>query len=476
MDENLIKKEWVPLNKRDHLSFIHICGIAAGTLVSNLLWAIIFTLFEPMSEKVSLKSWIRTLLLFYGSFIGFVLNPIIGVYSDAIMFRWGRRRIFMLSGSLILVVGLLLMIYCREIGMWLQPSKPDGHNDAQKGLLIVSFMIVLTAGNILQNPARTLCSDVTPPKQQILMSNICQVYSGVGGVLTNLVGGLKLYQKTKLQQEPFILVVCLSISVVAMIITIVVTPEEPLHEKPPTVNPFKQIWNALKKMPKPFLRVLLPFTFGNISNYQFGIQFSHFMGHDIFKGENISDATEDQKQKYQDGISWAMMCNVVYYSFQFVYGFLNTWICNRVGMKIVMIVGLLFLSLGFFSFFFVSNKYAYLGISIPLGFGNLIYNAVAYAVVSLVIPTEDLAGNFGVLICAGVIGQQISNFGIGSGLAAIWPNNSRMMIGLSSIFAFLGFLSAFFMVNPKEGDINNYSKIPEGNAQESSLLLNSEKA
>ncbi|KAK8834215.1 hypothetical protein M9Y10_032629 [Tritrichomonas musculus] len=337
-------------------------------------------------------------------------------------------------------------------------------------------MIVLTAGNILQNPARTLCSDVTPPKQQILMSNICQVYSGVGGVLTNLVGGLKLYQKTKLQQEPFILVVCLSISVVAMIITIVVTPEEPLHEKPPTVNPFKQIWNALKKMPKPFLRVLLPFTFGNISNYQFGIQFSHFMGHDIFKGENISDATEDQKQKYQDGISWAMMCNVVYYSFQFVYGFLNTWICNRVGMKIVMIVGLLFLSLGFFSFFFVSNKYAYLGISIPLGFGNLIYNAVAYAVVSLVIPTEDLAGNFGVLICAGVIGQQISNFGIGSGLAAIWPNNSRMMIGLSSIFAFLGFLSAFFMVNPKEGDINNYSKIPESNAQESSLLLNSEKA
>lgn len=474
MEENLIKKEWVPLSKRDHLSFIHICGIAASTLAANLLWAIIFTLFEPLATKVSLKTWIRTLLLFYGSFIGFVLNPIIGVYSDGIMFRWGRRRIFILVGSFILIIGLLLMIFCREIGSFLLPKQPDGNNDAQKGLLIISFMIILTAGNIIQNPARTLCSDVTPAKQQILMSNICLVYSGIGGVLTNLVGGLKLYQYTKLDQEPFILVVCLSISVVAMAITIIVTPEEPLHEKPPTVNPFKQIFFALKKMPKPFLRVILPFFFGNVANYQFGIQFSHFMGHDIFKGENTAQET-DEKKRYQDGISWAMMCNVVYYSFQFVYGFLNTWICNRIGMKLVMIFGMLLFSLGLFSFFFVSDKYAYLGISIPLALGNLIYNAIAYAVVSLVIPTEDLAGNFGVLICTGVIGQQVSNFGIGSGLAMIWPDNSRMMIGVSSVFAFLGFVTAFFMINPKEGDANDYTKIPDDNPGDSTLLLNSEK-
>lgn len=477
MDQQLIKKEWVPLNKRDHLSFIHIVGIAAGTLVANLLWTIIFTLFEPISEKVSLKQWIRTLLLFYGSLAGFVINPILGVYSDALMLKWGRRRIFMLIGSFILILGLLLMIYCQDLGQWMKPSQPKGKNDAEKGLFIVSLLIVFTAGNIIQNPARTLCSDVTPPKQQVLMSNICQVYAGVGGVLTNLVGGLKLYQYVHMEQEWFILIVCLTISAVCMVITIIVTPEEPLKEKPPTVNPFKLILAALKKMPKPFLRVLIPFTLGNIANYQFGIQFSHFMGHDIFKGENNSDASEEQKNKYQDGISWAMMCNVVYYSFQFIYGFVNTWICNKIGMKMVMIIGLLLLSLGFFAFFFVSNKFAYLAIAIPLGFGNLVYNAVAYAVVSLVIPTEDLAGNFGVLICAGVLGQQISNFGIGSGLGAIWPDNSRMLVGLSSIFAFIGFISAFFMINPKEGDINNYQIIDDKNNNnnlDSNLLPNSD--
>ena len=149
MINNQSKKEWIPLNKRDHLSFIHICGIAAGTLVANLLWKIIFTLFEPISEKVSIEQWIRTLLLFYGSLAGFVINPILGVYSDTLMFRYGRRRIFMLAGSFILIIGLLLMIYCQDLGQWFKPSQKKGQNDAEKGIFIISLLIVFTAGNIV---------------------------------------------------------------------------------------------------------------------------------------------------------------------------------------------------------------------------------------------------------------------------------------------------------------------------------------
>lgn len=469
MYDTLITRDWIPLNKRDHLSFIHICGIAAGTLVANLLWTVIFTLFEPLSERVKLKSWIRTFLLFYGSFAGFIINPILGVYSDALTFKWGRRRIFMLIGGIILVGGLFMMMYCIEIGSMILPHKKNGENEAQKGVLISAMIIVFTAGNIVQAPARTLCSDVTPLKQQILMSNICQVYSGIGGVLTNLIGGLELYKYTKLDQEPFILVICLSISAVSMAVTIIVSREEPLHEKPPPINPFKQIFYALKRMPKPFVRVLFPFTLAYISNYQYGFQFSHFMGKQIFHGSNDPNASKELKDKYQQGVSWSMMCNVVYCSFQFAYGFLNTWICDKIGMKSVMALGLLILSGGLFSFFFVSNKYAFLGLTIPLGIGNLIYTAIAYTVVSMVIPTEDLGANLGILTCFGVIGQQISNFGIGTGLAVIWPDNPRMMISISSVVGFIAFLSTFFMINPGFNEINDYQRMTDKSIQETSI-------
>lgn len=466
MDEQFISKtEWVPLNKRDHLSLIHICGIAAGTLVANLLWTIIFTLIQPLSEKTQLLDWIRTLLLFYGSLAGFVINPILGVYSDATMCRFGRRRIYMIIGGVILIFGLLLMMFCMEIGHWLKPDQEDGKNEAQKAILIVSIIICFTAGNIVQAPARTLCSDVTPPRQQVLMSNICQVYAGLGGILTNLVGGLELYKHVHMSQETFILAVCGSISFVAMVITIIVTPEERLTEKPPTVNPFCQILGAVKKMPKEFIRILPPFVLAYAANYQYGYQFSHFMGRDIFHGDNNPKAPQEDQDAYERGVSWSMMCNVMNYSFQFVYGFLNTKICQILGMKLVLIIGLGLLTAGFVCFFFVSNKYAYLAITIPLGIGNLIYTAIPFAVVSIIIPTEDLGNNLGILTCCGVFAQQLSNFGIGRGIDQVWKDEikkSRYDIGVSSILGFCAFVSAFFMITPQVDEHQQlYEKVPE---------------
>ncbi|OHT12911.1 major facilitator superfamily transporter [Tritrichomonas foetus] len=455
--ENQEKQEkiWIPLNKRERLSLLHICGIAAGTLVATLLWTIVFTLFEPLSTKVDLPEWVKTLLLFYGSLAGFVINPILGVYSDAVMLKWGRRRIFMVIGVTVLVIGLFLMMYCMEIGHWLQP---DAHipNGAQKGIFIGALIVVFTAGNIVQAPARTLCSDVAPPHQQILMSNIVQVYSGVGGILTNLVGGLELYKYTGLDQEQFILVTCLTISLVAMLVAVIVTPEEPLKEKPPKVNPFLQIWQALKRMPKPFIRILFPFTLAYVATYQFGFQFSHFMGHDIYGGDNNPNAGKEMNEKYQKGVSWSMMCNVVNYTCQFIYGFVNTRVCALIGMKTVMISGLLVITLGLICFFFVNNRFAYLGITVPLGLGNVIYMAIPFTVVSMVIPTEDLGGNLGILTCFGVFGQQVSNFGVGSGFGAIWPDNSRMMIASSCVFSILAMISAFWMITPQVGDAEKY--------------------
>ena len=461
-DAPLIKKQWIPLKDRDHLPLIHICGIAAGTLVATLLWSIVFTLFEPLSTKVDLPSWAKTLLLFYGSFAGFVINPILGVYSDTITFKWGRRRIFMVIGVLVLVVGMFIMMYCMEIGKFLQPDK-DSPNDAQKGIFVASLIIVFTAGNIVQAPARTLCSDVTPPHQQLIMSNICQVYSGVGGILTNLVGGLALYKYTNLDQEQFILVVCLTISLVAMIVAVIVTPEEPLKEKPPRVNPFKQIWAALHRMPLAMKRVLLPFIFSYMSLYEFGIEFSHFMGHDIYGGDNNPTSGEEMNEKYQQGVSWSMMCNVVNYVAQFIYGFLNSYVCKKLGMNLVYIIGMFLITMGLLCFAVVDNRYAYLGITVPLGIGNIIYMAIPYAVVSIVIPTEDLGNNLGILTCFGVFGQQCANFGIGTGFGAIFKAlgiyDSRIIIYSSALFGLLAMIAAFWMINPAVGDAKNYHKI-----------------
>ena len=221
--------------------------------------------------------------------------------------------------------------------------------------------------------------------------------------------------------------------------------EEPLRVKPAKINPFSQIWKAFKTMPKPFSRCLVAFTFSSTAVYQYQVAFSDFMGRNLFGGDNSDPA----KQKdYENGVSWAMLCNCVNNGFQLVYGFFNARVTDIVGMKLLMIIANLFTAIGLLLFLFVKVPEAYLGIAAPLGFGYIVVNAIPYAIVSQCISTENLGANLGVLNCFCVFGQQISNFAIGKGVGAIFHEDSKYKIGLSSIFGFIATIGSFFIIQP----------------------------
>lgn len=456
MIETEANKVWVPLSKRQKLSLGRICAIASCNLVPGLLYNIISALFEPFIKNLGINMTIKTILLFYASFIGFLIAPILGVISDGLTYKYGRRRIFVISGSIFVVISLLLMMYCYEIGTFLKPSHPQPY---RKLVFIIAYVIAFAAGNIVQSPARVLCSDVTPLTQQTLMSNICQVYGGVSSIFPNLLGGFEVYKYTGLKQEQFLLVVCLSIAFVAMMISVISAREEPLLVKPPKVNPFKKIWVAVKKMPKPFVRCVPSFCLSFVAIYQYGIAFTDFMGAEIMHGNNSDDASSEMKKLYQKGVSWAMMCNSVNNVTQLIYGFLNNKVCEIIGMKWAMVIGGILISVSLLLFLFIKNKYAFLGLTGLIGLGNVIYMAIPYAIVSIVIPTEELGNNLGILNCFCVIGQQLSNFIIGSGVGRLVNNSSGKKIGFSAIFGFLTTIASFWVVEPTLGEAGQYQSM-----------------
>lgn len=472
MLEKQLVDDWIPLHKREKLSFVHILGIASGNLIAGMLWTIIFTLLEPFVNKLGIDATTKTLILLYGSLIGFVLGPILGVYSDGLMFKYGRRRIFVILGTVLVAISLLLMMFCVEIGQKLNKEHPETY---QKATFILAVAISLTAGNIVQSPARTLCSDVTPPSQQNLMSNICQVYSGFASIFSNIIGATQLYKYTSLSQEPFILVVSLAIAFVAMLVSCISTPEEPLREKPPKINPFTAIWSSFKKIPRPFKRVIPAFTFAYVATYQYQVAFSDFMGRDIFGGNNDQTiADKSLNEQYQDGLSWAMMCNIMNNAVQLVYGFLNSKVSEKIGMKWVMIIGNGLMGVALMLFFFMDNQYSYFLVTSFLGLGNVVYMAIPYAIVSLCIPTEELGSNLGILNCFGVLGQQVSNFGIGSGLSKLggdW-NTARYKIGISCIFGYLGMIASFWVVQPTLAESGQYNAIPDISGESGTAGMN----
>lgn len=106
-----------------------------------------------------------------------------------------------------------------------------------------------------------------------------------------------------MKQEQFFLEISLSISFLTTKISLISAHEDPLKVKPPKVNPFKQIWQAFKKMPSPFIRALPPFCFAFIATYHYQVAFSDFMGSEIMHGSNAEDAGTEKKKNYQRGVS-----------------------------------------------------------------------------------------------------------------------------------------------------------------------------
>ena len=458
MQDPLIEKEWVPLHLREKLSFVHIMGIAASNLAPNILWMIIPTFFEPISNKLHVSHIAQTILLFFGSFSGFAVCPIIGVYSDNTTFKWGRRRIYIVISLLMIIIGLILMSHCIEIGKFFNPSNPKL---IQQVLFGFSYLFSVTAGNILQTPSRSICTDVTPIPQQNLMSNICSVYAALGGVIVNIIGGLKLEKYTSLNQEQFILIISTILCSLSILITVIVTPEERLMSKPPKVRPFKLLYDSFKKMPKPIKCTLPSVTLSTIAYFQFSFQFNHFMGMDIFKGDNSDEKDTEKYERYNEGVSWSMFCGAVRYGSQFLYGFVCTKISELIGFKWTSFMGYFLMAVGLFFFFIVNNKYVYLFVMILIGVGYGTFMSVppAIASISAKINNLDIGAYVGILVVFTVIGEQCSNLGIGSGLGQIWPNNPRMMIGISSVFGVIAALSSLWIIEPKIDANESYASL-----------------
>ena len=438
------EKKWVPLIERERLSFCHIMGITIGTLASTLLFNILYTLFAPLCVKLKISSIGMTMILLSGGAIGFTMSPMFGAISDGVTFKYGRRRIFMVVGGICVVIGLIVMMFCVELGEMARPHDPLL---AQQAIMITALEFTMIAGNAMQTPARTLCTDVTRPAQQILVSSCVVVYSGLGGCFTNLVGGLALYKYTSLSQESFILVVGLVIVAISLTITVIVTPEERLKEKPAIANPLKSMCLAFRHMPKPIWMVGIPYFFSQIATYQIGFQLTDFMGRTIMKGDNAIDAPQEMIDKYQKGVSWAMMCNVMNYGVQFLYSFVHTYVCNFIGMKYVFMILMFLLGVMYLLFFFVRTTLPYLFMMIPVGLATVAYLSIPQAIVSLCVSKAETGIYLGSLYCFGTAGQQFSNFVIGMGGGAIWPRQPGTLIAVSCVFAFIaGFLCLIIIV------------------------------
>ncbi|EMS35632.1 Sucrose transport protein SUT5 [Triticum urartu] len=129
-------------------------------------WALQLSLLSPYSQTLGIPHQYVSLTWICGPIAGFVVQPIVGYYSDRCTARMGRRRPFILVGCLIICVSVLLIGFSADIGRALGDTKEHcsvstGPRWAAAAIYIVGFWFLDFANNTVQGPARAMMADLS---------------------------------------------------------------------------------------------------------------------------------------------------------------------------------------------------------------------------------------------------------------------------------------------------------------------------
>ena len=444
--------DWVPLNQREKLSYPRLFAIAAGWFGNSINWTLIFALATPMMEKVKITGIPSNMVWFAGAVVCFILQPLSGSFSDQCTFRWGRRRIWIIGSTFVDILAMCFVMFCIEIGKGIGGQEESQYLGPARGFFVAGFVLWYAGASVFQGPMRALASDSCPAPQQMLMSNICNIINCVAALLSNLIGALSLYKYTSFSQEQFVILIGTILSIVCIIISCIAAPEEPLLEKPPNAkNPLVEIWVNLKNIPKPVLFAAIEYLLAQCAFYMHGVYQTAFFARDVYGGNNAVDAGAELNEKYQDGLSFAMMVACIMNGTNFLFGFANTWIIDKIGIRFASGISMGLASIVFLIVLWIREKYVLLVLWLVLGIAQVMYNTIPNGVTAICCTQDQLAAMLGIVNSFNVVGQQIGNFVLGMGVGSAYGSNPppNKLIMWGCIPGAAAAIFGFFLIDPK---------------------------
>jgi MFS family permease len=146
---------------------------------TNAHWAAILLITLPKQAFLiggdAVKGQTLGTVLLVGAFVSMVVAPFFGALSDRITSQWGRRRPWIVIGTIMNVIGILGLIYF-----------PRVNDMSSLPLFIVAFIWVEFWNNVATAPFSALIPDIVPIDQRGSASG----WYGLMSMLGNFVGAL----------------------------------------------------------------------------------------------------------------------------------------------------------------------------------------------------------------------------------------------------------------------------------------------
>lgn len=174
-----------PKTNASIINLVLSCTVAAGVQFG---WALQLSLLTPYIQTLGIGHAFSSFIWLCGPITGLVVQPCVGIWSDKCTSRFGRRRPFILAGSIMISFAVILIGYSADIGYVLGDT--NEHCRTFKGtrtraalVFILGFWMLDLANNTVQGPARALLADLSGPDQRNVSNAIFCTWMAVGNIL-----------------------------------------------------------------------------------------------------------------------------------------------------------------------------------------------------------------------------------------------------------------------------------------------------
>lgn len=172
--------------KQRRLSLFSIFNINAFWLANNFHWQALLAVVIPSMVAHFLdpanKSINLAIVVSAGTFVAVVVNPLAGAISDHVGFHMGRRRPFMLIGTIVNVIVLVVFAFSP---FWFS-----------SGVLLFTFallfLLLQISNNVANSPWSAIIADKVPGDQRGLASGFYGLLTLIGTILGSVLAGIVL--------------------------------------------------------------------------------------------------------------------------------------------------------------------------------------------------------------------------------------------------------------------------------------------
>lgn len=379
------------VNKKSLPFIIGIPNMGVG-----LLWAMNMSLIPMLVGTVTNSNFQLSLLIAMGSFTGIFVQYLAGILSDRSHFKMGKRKPFILAGSIAAAVFVCIMPFAKSYLL----------------MFIIAFVFYFSL-NFYQGPYYSLIPEQVSDKQLGLANGFSKIVSVLGSAVI-FVAGPTLWNRA--QYLPFFFAAFLSLA--SVLVTALLIKEDTEKATTPTKFSFDFLKN--KSAMKLFISV-----------------FFLFFGYGCITPFFVKYCTTVLKVSSENASTGLLILTIAGALFAAPMGILS----DKIERRRVLMLGTLIFAAGMAVAALVKtilSLYIVLGI---IGIGFIAIQVTIYAILAEIVPPERMGEYMGIMNLFVSLSQFIASLTMGAILDFIgW----RFFFPIASAIMFLAFIIILF--------------------------------